>query len=172
MIKTANTKKNREIIVKDTAGHSYKLKTNNEGWTSFNVPTLNQDTYTICYYENGKLINSIVKCVSLKKSTPTITISPVVSQIGKKIILQATLRDEDNRPINGGNLVFKINSKTIRIDMKLSDKDPLKISVVNGIAKIELIAESYMKNTKISATYSGSARYNSQTSDVVIAKIT
>ncbi|MBE6486486.1 MAG: hypothetical protein E7Z85_06575 [Methanosphaera stadtmanae] len=162
--------KYKDVIVKDSKGQTYKLKTNGWGWTYFNVPTLNQDTYTIYYYD-GKLLNTIKKTVTLKKSTPIITISPIVSQVGKKIILQATLKDENNRLISRGNLVFKINGKTIRIDKKLSNKDPLKISVVNGIAKIELLAESYMKNTKITATYSGNYRYNSQNSNAVIAKI-
>lgn len=163
--------KYRELIIKDSKGHTYKSKTNGWGWTYFNVPTLNQEKYTMYYYDNGKLINSITKIITLKKSTPKITISPITSKVGNKIILQATLKDEDNRLISGGNLVFKINGKTIRIDKKLSNKDPLKISVVNGIAKIELLCESYMKNTKITATYSGSTKYNSQQSNTVIAKI-
>ena len=163
--------KYRELIVKDNAGHTYNLKTNGWGWTYFNVPTLNQDRYTFYYYDNGILINCISRLVTLKKSTPTLTISPITSQVGKKIVIEATLKDEDNRLINGGNLVFKINGRTIRVDKKLSNKDPLKISVVNGIAKIELLCESYMKNTKITASYSGSAKYNSQQSNIVVAKI-
>lgn len=163
--------KYRKLIVKDSKGHSYNFTTNVWGSVYFKVPALAPEKYTIYYYENGKLINTISKIVNVKKSTPTITISPVISKIGKKIILKATLKDENNQLISGGNLVFKINGKTIRMDKKLSNKNPLKISVVNGIAKIELVAESYMKNAKITATYSGNSMYNSQNSNYVISKI-
>ncbi|MEE3418240.1 MAG: Ig-like domain-containing protein [Methanosphaera sp.] len=163
--------KYRELIAKDSKGKTYKLKTNDWGWATIVLPKLDKETYTVYSYENGKLLNVAKKTVTVKKSTPNISISPIVSKVGKKIILTATLKDEQNRLISGGNLVFKINGKTLRIDKKLSNKDPLKISVINGIAKVELIAESYMKNTKITATYSGNYKYNSCNSNAVTAQI-
>ena len=163
--------KYRNFIVKDSKGQTYNLKTNDWGWATIKLSALNKETFTVYCYENNKLINTAKKTVKLEKMNPKITINPVISKVGKKIILQATLKDENNNLITGGNLVFKINGKTLRADKKLSNQPALLINVVNGIAKVEMIAENYLNNAKITVTYSGNYRYNSQNSNYITAKI-
>ena len=71
-------------------------------------------------------------------------------------------------------MVFKLNGRTLRKDYRFdTDKaDPLKINVVKGKATITIIADQYLrKGQNISASFSGTHKYDSSNSPVVKASI-
>ncbi len=126
---------------------------------------------TVTYTSNDKSFQTVNSTVNLDipiKST-TITLDPISSMIGENITLKATVLDSDNNPVTGGNLVFKLNGKTLRVDGSFnSTADPLKFSVVNGTVSYTLTADLYLRNAKnLTASYSGSTYYTESKSDVV-----
>lgn len=105
------------------------------------------------------------------KTDTIITVNPVKGIVGDKITLTAHITDTKQKPVTGGNIVFKINGKTLRQDGKFNSNAPaLKLSVKNGIVTTTILADKYIRDAKnISASYSGNINYyenNTKTSTV------
>lgn len=102
-----------------------------------------------------------------------ITVEPINSVVGEEITLIAHITDNNNRAITGGNLVFKINGKTLRTDGKFnSEASPLKFKVVNGSVVYTIPAELYLRGAvNVTASYSGTYRYIQNRSNVANASV-
>jgi len=106
--------------------------------------------------------------ITLNKQAPTLTIDPVEpATVGSTITLKATITD-NNKVINTGKVVFKINGKTV----KDANGKVIYAKVVNGQASVNYtIPESYKAgNYTITATYIGTD-YDKITSDSTISVI-
>ncbi|WP_455645570.1 C1 family peptidase [Methanosphaera sp.] len=133
-------------------------------------------TYTIeaKYYETETYNEAYIETTfDVGKISTNILVDPVSGVIGEKITLTAHITDNNGNPITGGNLVFKLNGKTLRSDGSFnSTATPLKFSVVNGLVTYTLNADLYLRNAKnLSASYSGSSIYEANTSATTTAQI-
>ena len=107
------------------------------------------------------------------KTKVNIKINNVKGVIGENITLKASITDENGKKVNGGNLVFKLNGKSLRTDKKFNtNAQALKIPVKNGTASVTITADAYLRNTKnLTASYSGTGNYEETQSDVTTAQI-
>lgn len=140
----------------------------------YNVNSIETINITLSYSGNNSYNPSVnATSVNVRKIKTTITVTPINEYIGENITLTANLLNEYGNPVTGGNIVFKINGKTLRTDGKFnSDMPPMKFSVVNGIVTYTLNAESYLCNARnITATYSGSGIYEESRSSAVDIKL-
>lgn len=129
---------------------------------------------TVSYPGNKTYKNkTITKSINIPKYTPIIKLAPIKGIIGENITLTASLMDKNENPINGGNLVFKLNGKTLRTDGRFdSTAPPLKIQVKNGTAPYTITADLYIRNAKnLTASYSGTSKYEESKSEAVQAQI-
>ncbi|WP_323736542.1 Ig-like domain repeat protein [Methanosphaera sp. ISO3-F5] len=111
--------------------------------------------------------------ITTTKNNVTVTVDPVNGIIGENIILTAHVLDTKGNPVNGGNLVFKLNGKTLRNDGRFDSNAPvMKFKVENGIVTATINADLYLRNTKnITASYSGTYKYEEAKSSTVTAQI-
>jgi len=86
----------------------------------------------------------------IEKAVPTLTIEEVTDTAGGKISLKATITD-NNKVINTGKIVFKVNGKTVK-DTK---GKVIYAKVVNNTVEFEYtLPESYKAGTyNITATF-------------------
>ncbi|WP_455644697.1 beta strand repeat-containing protein [Methanosphaera sp.] len=120
------------------------------------------------YNETSTTVN-----IDVNKINSIIIVDPIIGVIGENITLTAHVTDEYGNSITGGNLVFKLNGKTLRSDGSFnSTATPLKCSVINGTVTYTLTADLYLRNAKnLSASYSGSNKYTENTSNITTAQI-
>ncbi|OED30399.1 carboxypeptidase regulatory-like domain-containing protein [Methanosphaera sp. WGK6] len=132
---------------------------------TINVSYSGNDTY----YESSATSDTEV----IKRST-IVVVDSVTGIIGENITLVAHVTDMYGNVVNGGNLVFKLNGKTLRSDGSFnSTANPLKFSVVNGTVTYTLTADLYLRNAKnLSASYSGARNYEANVSEITTAQIT
>ena len=119
--------------------------------------------------ENAKITNN-----TFTDSNVVIKLNPVNSKIGEKILLMAEVIDGyENIKINNGNLVFKLNGKTLRSDGRFDSKaSAMKLPVKNGVVTHEIVADLYLRNAKnLTASYSGTYKYDEVTSSSIEAQI-
>ena len=145
--------------IKDKINHTQELINNNDiigliqEFTDINsqINTLKDMIYQLLHPNN----------------TVKVTATPTSGILGEKLILNATVTDGNNRMINEGNLIFKINGITVKDNGKLTgSSNPLKVKVVNGIAAATINLDLDMKSaTKYVASYIGTQRYNASVSD-------
>ena len=125
--------------------------------------TINNITNLIDYLNN----------ITIGRNDTKVTVDPVKGVIGENITFTAHVTDTKGNPVNGGNLVFKLNGITLKDNGRFdSIALPWKFQVKNGKATVTLPADLYLRNAKnLTATYSGSSQYKSATSNVVTAQI-
>ena len=106
-------------------------------------------------------------------SNTNLTVEPIKGVIGEQIALIAHVRDISGKNVSGGNLVFKLNGKSLREDGRFdSDALPLKLKVKNGLVEYNITADLYLRNTKnLTASYSGTSNYDESKSETVTAQI-
>ena len=111
--------------------------------------------------------------ITTYKINTTITVESVDGVIGENVTLVAHIRDANGNPVSGGNIVFKINGKTLRTDGRIDSTAPVqKFKVENGLVTVTISADISLRHAKnITATYSGSSKYNSARSDVATIQI-
>ncbi|WP_455645532.1 carboxypeptidase regulatory-like domain-containing protein, partial [Methanosphaera sp.] len=131
---------------------------------TINVSYPGNDTY----YESSATSSTEV----IKRST-IVVVDSVTGIIGENITLVAHVTDMYGNVVDSGNLVFKLNGKTLRSDGSFnSTADPLKFSVVNGTVTYTLTADLYLRNAKnLSASYSGARNYEANVSEITTAQI-
>ena len=115
-------------------------------------------------------INTLKDMINQLLHPNTITnvkVTPTKGILGEKLILKATVTDSNNKNVNEGNLIFKINGVTVKDNGKLTgSSNPLKVKVVNGVATATINLDLNMKSaTKYVASYIGTQRYNASVSD-------
>lgn len=106
-------------------------------------------------------------------SNVNLTVEPITGVIGENITLTAHVKDLEGNNITGGNLVFKLNGKTLREDGRFdSNASALKFRVKDGLVSVNITADLYLRNAKnLTASYSGTSVYNETRSEVVTAQI-
>lgn len=156
-------------------GTHYAVKTDENGSFTYNIQGITNNTVITAVYSGNKTYAESLtsEVAQLVKRATIVTIDPIKGIIGEKITLTAHVIDEKGNSVSGGNLVFKLNGKTLRIDGSFnSTASPLKFKVVNGTVEYTMIADLYLRNAKnITATYSGSSACESNTSNVAEAQI-
>ncbi|WP_302852626.1 hypothetical protein, partial [Methanosphaera stadtmanae] len=191
----SDVKINSNVVINGTLYDEYgnvmkntpiKLIINNQ---TYNITTDNNGNYKYTYKVNS--LNNTVEVVYLGNNThdasyditlftanklkTTVTVYPVSGIIGENITLIAKITDEYGNLVNGGNLVFKLNGKTLREDGSFnSTANPLKLKVENGFVRYNLHLDMYLRNIKnVTASYSGSYIYESaraQEATVIVGK--
>lgn len=108
-----------------------------------------------------------------RKRNVKITVDSISGIVGENITLKANITDNEDKPVTGGNLVFKLNSKTLKKDGSFSSSEtPWKFLVKNGKVRITITADLYLRNIKnITAIYSGTKQYTAAKSRIVTAQI-
>ena len=151
-----------------------QAKTDKNGKTTIPVNMNTTQPINIIYEGNSQYTKSESKLtVIVNKNNVTITLSPINGIIGENIKLTARLRDQNGNFVNGGNLVFKLNGKTLRNDGRFDSKAPaMKFKVVNGLVTYTIKADLYIRNSKnLTAVYSGTYKYEEAKSSTVTAQI-
>ena len=103
------------------------------------------------------------------KLNTKITVTTTSGIIGEKLTLKASIVDENNKKLNEGNVIFKLNGITIKDNGKLTgSSNPLKVKVTNGVATATVIPNLDMRNAnKLTAKYVGTNKYNAADSNQV-----
>jgi len=103
------------------------------------------------------------------KLNTKITVTTTSGIIGEKLTLKASILDENNKKLNEGNVIFKLNGITIKDNGKLTgSSNPLKVKVTNGVATATVIPNLDMRNAnKLTAKYVGTNKYNASDSNQV-----
>ncbi|WP_323736737.1 Ig-like domain-containing protein [Methanosphaera sp. ISO3-F5] len=132
-------------------------------YTNIKNSTLNNLTNIIDEIDN----------ITLGRNATKVTVDPVKGVIGENITFIAHVTDTKGKAVTGGNLVFKVNGKTLKTNGRFDTiAFPWKFKVNNGKVTATIKADSYLRNAKnLTATYSGSFQYKSATSKVVTAQI-
>jgi len=88
--------------------------------------------------------------ITVTKAVPTLTTEDVTATVGGKITLKATITDND-KIINTGKIVFKINGKTVKDE----NGKVIYAKVVNGTVSVDYtLPESYKAgNYTVTATF-------------------
>ncbi|MDO5851372.1 MAG: lectin like domain-containing protein [Methanobacteriaceae archaeon] len=107
---------------------------------------------TIKYSGDNKYRNSSINArLNLEKTNTIITVKPIITTHNTITILEAEIRNDQEYLITSGNIVFKINNKTI---------SP-KIQVTNGIAQYNYTTPKQEKTYSLTVVYSGNSQTNS-----------
>ena len=117
---------------------------------------------------------TVTTSYNIAKVKVKLTVDSVKGTIGEDITLTAHIVDEKGNPVNGGNIVFKLNGRTLRLDGRFDTNtaSPYKFKVVNGLVTYTMKADLYLRAGKnITASYSGSYKYESAKGNVAVANI-
>lgn len=171
--KSKKAETGRVVYVKFSNGTIAQATSNSYGKASIRLNSTKSEDVIVYVNDGAKVLNQVNKKVTVNKNNVIITVDEVIGTIGESITLNAYLRDENGKAVNGGNIVFKLNGRTLRVDKRFdSDADPLKFNVVNGFVSVKLTADLYLRNAKnLTVSYSGSYKYNANKSGVVTAQI-
>ncbi|RAP51324.1 MAG: hypothetical protein BZ138_05490, partial [Methanosphaera sp. rholeuAM270] len=154
---------------------TYEVRTDNKGNYKLENPdlTVGTDNVTASYTSTQYKPSSAKTTFKVSKLKTKVIVESINGTIGEDIILTAYVTDERGDKVTGGNLVFKLNGKTLRVDGRFdTDASPLKIKVENGVVKYTIKADLYLRNGKnITASYSGSYRYEESKGNVAQANI-
>ena len=111
---------------------------------------------------------------TIVKSKVTLTVDSVTGTVGEKITLTAHVVDEFGKLVSGGNIVFKLNGRSLQTDGRFdtTTNKPMKLKVVNGLVTFTMNADLYLRAGKnITASYSGSYQYESAKGNIAEANI-
>ena len=172
---TFNTKNTASNEIR--GGAIYNDKTGNVlsklyyGGNNFKNIQISGKVYNDTIYNLGTIQEIIVPIV--KKAT-VVTVNQVFGVVGDPITFTAYVKDIDGNAVTGGNLVFKLNGKSLQTDGSFDgSSSPNKISVKNGVVTFTTTATKAIRGAKnISASYSGSNKYlANNTKDITTAEI-
>lgn len=157
---------NKEYTVKSDENGKFDLTYNNTKVGIYTVKVIFSDSN---YEESIKERN-----LSVTKLSVRLIVENVTSTVGENMTLKAKLVDEYGNDVNGGNLVFKLNGRSLRMDDRFDTNIATvhKFKVNDGSVEYNILSDLYLRNGKnITASYSGSYRYESAKSNVAIASI-
>lgn len=167
------TNKTVTITVNDK---TYYAETDGDGKFSITLPDTPAGTYNVNvdYRDENHYMNTTSTTVTVIKIGVRIVVDDIVARVGEYITFHASLTDEYANKVNGGNLVFKLNGRTLRSDGRFDTNTTsvLKFNVKDGLVECTLIADLYLRHGKnISASYSGSYKYLGAKSNTALASI-
>ena len=149
--------------------------TNNNGVLNIPIDLREGNNNLTINYPGNATYNPVTAKTNMKvsKNDPIIKLDPVRGVIGEDITLTAYLTGVNGEKITGGNLVFKLNGKSLRNDGRFDSNAPaMKLSVKDGKVTITLKADLYLRNAKnLTASYSGNYKYKETNSPTVEAQI-
>lgn len=157
-------------------GETYTAVTDKEGNYNQTVPNAREgkNNVTISYKSEKYNPTSITGTFNARKLKVFLIVDSVKGIVGEDIALVAHLTDEKGNNVTGGNIVFKLNGRTLREDGRFdtNSTNPMKIHVENGLVIITIKADLYLRAGKnITASYSGSSRYESAKGNIAEANI-
>ena len=136
--------------------------------------SLQKDTSTTNTIEHDtiKEVKDKKTATNDKKDTKT-KVSTTKSIIGENLELNAKVTDVNNKNVNEGYVLFKLNGITIKDNRKLTgSSNPLKVNVNNGTATTIVTADLSMRYAQnLTAVYSGSSTYEASRSNTAKAQI-
>ncbi|MDO5852342.1 MAG: C1 family peptidase [Methanobacteriaceae archaeon] len=113
-------------------------------------------TITIKYSGDKKYQNNTINTIlTLEKTNTIIQIKPITTTPKTNTLLEAIITNDQGYKITSGNVVFKINNKTITP----------KIQVTNGIAQYNYTTPKQEKTYNITVAYSGNKNTNPNRND-------
>ena len=130
---------------------------------------------TVSYESDEYNKISVSTSFEVSKSNVTVTVDSLSGIVGEDITLVAHVTDENGNNVTDGNLVFKVNGRTLRVDDRFDtdDVDAKKFHVENGIVTYTMTADKHLLGAvNITASYSGSSNYESAKANVADASIT
>jgi protocatechuate 3,4-dioxygenase beta subunit len=161
---------NQPVTVK-VNNKEYNTTTNANGEYSIVAPSVSAGTKNVTATFKNVATN---KSFKVEKLNVNVTVPSVVGKVGEKITLTAKVYDEKGNPVTSGNIVFKLNGRSLRTDGRFDTNTApaLKINVVNGVVTYNMTADLYLRYGKnITASYSGSFRYNQANGNTAEANI-
>ena len=167
------TNKNIIITINDK---KYHTTTNNNGIFQVELNNTLSGNYTINveFEDSNHYKTSINTTVSIKKLEVKLVVDNIVSRVGENITFHARLTDQYGNKVTGGNMVFKLNGRSLRADGRFDTNTPkvLKLNVKDGLVEYTMTADLYLRYGKnISASYSGSYKYESTKSNTANVSI-
>lgn len=164
---TQNTFNTVNTATETRGGAIYNDKTGNTNSVLYHAANEYKTTNT------GSVINQTIYNLGTIKETQVkitpvatiVTVNQVFGVVGDNITFIANVKDIKQNPVTGGNLVFKLNGRTLKTDGSFDSSAPSnKVSVKDGVAKITVVATKDIRGAKnISASYSGSSNYLANT---------
>ena len=167
---------NAEIIIKDQSGKTIGTgKTDKKGVAVIAVDTpAGIENITAIYKGSSKYTasNTTVSITTYKINT-IVTVDPVEGVLGEDINFTVHVKDVNFTSVSGGNVVVKLNGKSLRTDGRFDSNAPeQKLKVNNGKVTFTLKVDTYLRNAKnLTASYSGSSVYNSARSEIASIQI-
>ena len=155
---------------------TYTVVTDEEGNYEITVPNVVEglNKVNVTYINDEYNTQSTNTTFEASKAKTIVTVPSITGIVGEDITLTAYVTDEDGNPVTGGNLVFKLNGRTLREDGRFDtdDANPIKFKVQNGIVTYTMKADLYLRAGKnITASYSGSYKYEAAKGNVAEANI-
>ncbi|WP_323736131.1 Ig-like domain repeat protein [Methanosphaera sp. ISO3-F5] len=154
---------NAPVTVK-VNNNTYTVTTDKSGNYKYVNPEtiVGRNNVTVKYDGDDYKSSTASTTFTIKKVKTIVTVESIKAVVGEDITFTAHVTDEFGNKVTGGNLVFKVNGRTLRVDghFNTNNTSPLKLSVEDGIVTITLKAELYLRDGKnITASYSGSSKY-------------
>ncbi|RAP43453.1 MAG: hypothetical protein BZ136_09660, partial [Methanosphaera sp. rholeuAM74] len=96
--------------------------------------------------------------VSVRKVATNVTVNNITGKVNDKVTIKATVVGENKKPVNSGNVIFKVNGTTL----KDANGSTLVLKVNNGSASTTMNAPKSWANRNLSlvAVYNGNDVYN------------
>lgn len=157
-------------------GKTYQTTTNKTGEykLNYNNTIIGINTVIVTFNQND-YYNSSTKTTTYKTSImpTTVKVTKVIGTIGEKITLTSTVVDINNKPVQSGYVIFKINGITVKDNGQINgSSNPLKVYVKNGIATTNITAYLNIRYGKnLTSVYSGNTYYNASRSNTATAEI-
>lgn len=173
--KNNNPLSNKKVTV-TVNNKKYTATTNAQGRFNITIKKAKLGTYQInaTFTDENYNTSFAQKTVNVTKLQVSLTVENIKSAVGEDILLRAYLVDELGNVVNGGNIVFKINGRTLRMDDRFDTDMPdvHKFTVQNGIVEYSIPAELYLSGAmNFTASFSGSSLYESAKSNVASVEI-
>ncbi len=149
---------------------SYNITTLENGQFNKTITNIKGGRYNInLTFNNTNYEESYANIVlNVTKISVNLIVENTRSTLGEDITFRARLMDEYGNNVTGGNLVFKANGISLRTDNSFHANVSTirKLPVTDGSVWISIKSEKYFTYLKnITASYSGSYRYESAKSD-------
>ena len=131
-----------------------------------------ETSYIIATYfptSDGLNASSDEKTISIEEARTVVTIEETAMIAGESVTLTARVTDQAGNNINGGKITFKVNGKTL----KDANGKTIYARVVDGVATAtyEVPMDASGKDLNITAVYSGSGKYDKQTTTTTVTVI-
>ena len=157
-------------------GKTYSDTTNSRGQISIKIPNnLVPKTYvaSITFAGDDKYIASSGNVnVVVSKATPKITVKSITGNVGKRVKLTATVKDNVGNKINAHPITFKINGKQYKAKTNSKGIATLKVKIpkskvvkISSKIKNNIVTKTttYKKTYNCKASVIGDNRYKSNT---------